>query len=82
MPNFNPDFPKITYMLMEDILKTYFSGKEPLYFKEPTVCTIDSFQANTLTGVAIHMKKVHKIYTARGDTKRELYKSKDLLPGT
>ena len=74
------DFPKITYMLIEDILQTYFNGKEPLYFGEPTVCKC-GYEANTLAGVGIHMRKAHNIYTPRGKRKASIYHTKEMLPG-
>ena len=79
--------PNITRMLLEDVLKAYWKGTYPLFNNEPLVCKLCedkgiSTEAHALSFVAKHMRKIHKIYIARGDTMRRLYHTKDLLPGS
>lgn len=69
-------------MLLEDVIKTYWKGTYPLFQNEPLECKEDGVKAHSIAYVAIHMKKVHNIYIARGNTKRQLYHTKDLLPGS
>ena len=67
---------------MEDALNIYFGGKTELFFKNPLKCKDHDYFANTLGGVAIHLRKDHHIIIARGDTKRRIYHQKDILPGS
>lgn len=74
-------YPKITKMLLEDVVKTYWDGYIELMKKEPLICKVHKCPAYTLSYLAKHMRKEHNIYIARGNTKRQLYHTKDLLPG-
>lgn len=76
------EHPKITRMLLEDVIKTYWDGYYPLFKNEPLICKEHKCPAYSIAWLAKHMRKEHNIYIARGDTKRQLYHTKDLLPGS
>lgn len=68
-------------MLGEDIIKTFWIGNYPNPFNDPLTCKIDGQQCTYLSGIAMHMKKAHKIYMVKNKgRKRELYHTHDLRP--
>lgn len=72
---------KLTRLLVEDIIKLYWTGAYPLFNNEPLVCKKDDYRAWTIAGVVIHMKKAHDVYAIKSrGVKRKMYESKELLP--
>ena len=67
-------------MLLEDAAKIYFGDIRYLVMGDRVKCKDHPFWAHSKAGIVIHLRKEHDIYIAKGDSKRKLYKHKDILP--